>query len=552
VETAKEFFMPEEESFRDPKNKQKSVALPNSETDSQNAGLNVFNQHVSYLHGVALLDKDDIVRFWSPAAESILGFKSSEIVGKTLKSRISVSQEPEGNSHQPDCDSGELSKSSCSGEIRRVVARCSNGIVLPVEVSFSEVDSQWGKFKVVIFRDIFEEKKAAREHEQLQDQFVQAQKMEAVGQMAGGIAHDFNNILTTILMQLSVLQYEQSPSSEIGSQLAEMEAQALRAAALTRQLLLFSRHEPIRTECVNLVSLVENEIKLLRRIIGENIHLELLVSAHACGEYCVKADPGRIEQVIMNLAINARDAMAEGGLLKFKVDCHDFTETARVHHSNIRTGKWIQLSIIDTGCGMTPETQSRIFEPFFTTKKRGRGTGLGLATVYSLIKQHDGWIEVESVPGKGSTFSIYLPAQARTENQPAEPPRINPPEGGSETLLLVEDEKAVRKLVCGVLRQRGYVVLEAENALEGFQLWELHSESIRLLITDVIMPGGTSGWELAETLLQKQPSLRTLFISGYTEDMALSVLVQDPRVYFMSKPLEAKRFTKIVREILDA
>lgn len=544
--------MSEEASFRDPKNKQKAVALPGAETAKKSAGREMLRQHVSRLHAVVLLDSNDVVLFWSSAAEAILGFKSSEIVGKTLKSRISVSQESEEWLQEPDLDSWAHSKFSFCGAIKRVVVHCSNGEVIPVEVSFSEVDGPWGRGKVVVFRDISEEKKAAREHEQLRDQLVQAQKMEAVGQMAGGIAHDFNNVLTTILMQLSVLQYEQKLSDEIESQLAEMEAQALRAAALTRQLLLFSRREPIRTECVDLVSLVENEIKILRRIIGENIHLELSVSAHACREYCVKADPGRIEQVVINLALNARDAMSGGGLLKFEVDCHDFTGIASAVNPHARTGKWIRLSVIDTGCGMTAETQAHIFEPFFTTKKRGRGTGLGLATVYNLIKQHDGWILVQSVSGKGSTFSIYLPAQARTAKQPMVSPEINPSEGGGETLLLVEDEKVVRKLIGGVLRQRGYVVLEAENALEGFQLWELHSGSIRLLITDVVMPGGASGWDLAETLLQKQPSLKALFISGYTEDMSLSVLAQDSRVYFMPKPLEARRFTKIVREILDA
>jgi PAS domain S-box-containing protein len=384
------------------------------------------------------------------------------------------------------------------------------------------------------------------ERKQLEEQLRQSQKMEAFGQLAGGIAHDFNNLLTIIQGNVALLQ-EPSNSDQAGG-LVEIAKAAERAANLTRQLLTFSRRQIFQPKLFDLNEIVANTSKMLQRIIGEHIGLE---THFAPGGAPIKADRTMMEQILMNLAVNSRDAMPKGGRLIIQTAAVVVSEADTEANPKARPGLFIRLKITDTGCGMAPETLDRIFEPFFTTKEIGKGTGLGLATVFGIVAQHHGWIEVESKLNSGTSFHIYLPRLAESDKSQTEFSRAPDVRGGNETILLVEDEAPVRSLARMVLEQKGYRVIEADSGLSALELWQQHRDTIDLLLTDMVMPGGISGQELARRLLSEKPGLKVVYNSGYTDEMLgeNSPLRDNPN--FMEKPFGPHRLLKQVRDCLD-
>jgi PAS domain S-box-containing protein len=394
--------------------------------------------------------------------------------------------------------------------------------------------------------DITERKRAEQEMAALQEQLRQSQKMEAIGQLAGGIAHDFNNLLTIISgsAQLSLLDLQEG--DPLKTNLEEIRRASDRAADLTRQLLAFSRKQILEMKVLDLNQILGKLDKMLRRVIGEDIALEV-IPAELLGK--VKADPGQIEQVLMNLAVNARDAMPEGGKLTIETANVELDEEYARRHIAVKPGSYVMLSVSDTGMGMTPEVKERLFEPFFTTKEMGKGTGLGLSTVYGIVKQSGGNIWVYSEPGQGTTFKVYLPQvdeplEELREEEIREIPR------GSETVLVVEDEETVRKLAVRILKRQGYKVLEAEDGGKAFMLCEKYKEPIHLILTDVVMPG-MSGRKLAERLKEIHPEAKVLYMSGYTDNAILHHGVLEPGIQFLQKPFTVEGLSRKVREALD-
>jgi PAS domain S-box-containing protein len=385
------------------------------------------------------------------------------------------------------------------------------------------------------------------EHRRLEAQLRQSQKMEAVGRVAGGVAHDFNNLLTVINGYSDLLLASAPADGPDHLMLEQVRKAGDRAAGLTQQLLAFSRRQVFEAKVLDLNELLANEETMLPRLIGEDVDVRLVP---APGIWPVLADPGQIQQVIMNLAVNARDAMPEGGTLTFETANIELDESTRLLHPEVKPGPYVWLSVTDTGCGMDDATIAHIFEPFFTTKGPDKGTGLGLSVVYGIVKQSGGYVYVSSEPGQGTTFNVYLP-----RHQGANPVRERPatvpahPEG-VETILLVEDEEGVRVLTARVLRACGYTVLEAGHGTEGLQIAAAHEERIHLLVTDVILPG-LSGKHLAKQLTARSAELKVLFISGYTAAIINPHGVLDPNTNFLQKPFSPAVLAQKVRDVLD-
>lgn len=383
----------------------------------------------------------------------------------------------------------------------------------------------------------------------LEAQFRQAQKMESVGQLAAGVAHDFNNMLTVIQGHAGMLLARPALPPELFESGQAIYFAAERAASLTRQLLLFSRKSIVQTQPLDLRELVDNLGKMLRRLLGETIQFVFKAPPQLP---LIQGDPGMVEQVLMNLAVNARDAMPRGGRLAISTDAMDVNETYVQMHPESRAGSFVCLRVSDTGCGMDAATVARIFEPFFTTKDVGKGTGLGLATVYGIVKQHDGWIEVASEPGKGTTFSVFFPAGTQSAaSAPAAPSPTTAVRGGHETILVVEDEPVLRDLASVILNQCGYRVLEAGSGVEALSLWEHHRGSVDLLLTDMVMPEGISGVELAQKLVASEPRLKVIFTSGYNVDDLDTALIATGTAAFLQKPYTRISLAQAVRERLD-
>ena len=379
-----------------------------------------------------------------------------------------------------------------------------------------------------------------------EEQLRQVQKMEAIGTLAGGVAHDFNNLLTTIMGYSQLLAMRLSSDDPSLHDIEEILKAATRASMLTRQLLAFSRREVVQPRLVDLNSIVAEMGRMLRRLIGESIDL---VVVPAEGLWAVKADTGHIEQVIMNLSVNARDAMPDGGRLTIETSNIELGEVYVGEHIGASPGQYVLLVVSDTGTGMDAETKARMFEPFFTTKGPGKGTGLGLSTVYGVVKQWGGTVEVYSDPRWGTTFKIYFPRASGTVERESEFPVVVP--RGSETVLLVEDQDAVAAVIRAALQHYGYQVLEARHGDEALALRERHEGTIALVVTDVVMPV-MGGPELAKRLWARWPETKVLFMSGYTERAFSSHAALDPRASFLQKPFMPEALALRVREMLDA
>jgi two-component system cell cycle sensor histidine kinase/response regulator CckA len=381
----------------------------------------------------------------------------------------------------------------------------------------------------------------------LEQQLRQAQKMEAIGRLAGGVAHDFNNLLSVIGGYASIVLRRLPPEDPLRAKVEQITRATDRAAALTGQLLAFGRKQVIQPRVLGLDELVAGMAEMLRRLIGENVELVIRRSpsaVHVC------ADGSQLEQVVMNLAINARDAMPRGGRLTITTRTAEIDEAFARNHAGARPGSYVALDVSDTGTGMDPEAQAHVFEPFFTTKGVGKGTGLGLATVYGIVKQHEGYIRIETAQGRGTTFAVYIPRARPSDEVSADTP-VPPPkaEGGGETVLLVEDDAALRDLAVEMLEQAGYVVLAAADAPRAMEIAATHAGTIGLLVTDVIMPG-RSGRDLARTLVAARPGIKVLYVSGYTDDIIAPHGVLEPGLDFLPKPFDPDTLVSKVREVL--
>ncbi len=388
----------------------------------------------------------------------------------------------------------------------------------------------------------------ASEHWHLEEQLRRAQKMEAVGRLAGGVAHDFNNLLTIVMGYSDLLLERLGATDAMRAYVEEIKKAGERAASLTRQLLAFGRRQVLAPQTLDLNTVVTNVDKMLRRLIGENIQLGTVLEPELGW---VKADPGQIEQVILNLALNARDAMPQGGQLTLETANVELNQGDTRTRVSVLPGRYVMLAVSDSGVGMDAETQAHIFEPFFTTKEEGKGTGLGLATVYGIVKQSGGHIWLYSEPNHGTSFKIYLPRLAEAA-QPVEAISPGAPlAGGSETILLVEDEEGVRDLARRILELKGYKVITASNPTEAAQVCERYEGPIHLLLTDVVMPT-MSGPQLAEHVAFLRPGLKVLYISGYTDNAIVPHGILEEGVQFLQKPFTRDSLTRKVREVLEA
>jgi PAS domain S-box-containing protein len=393
---------------------------------------------------------------------------------------------------------------------------------------------------VVLVQDITSRKS-------LEEQLRQAQKMEAVGRLAGGIAHDFNNLLTAILGHSELLLSSLELEDQLRKDVEEIKKGGEIAAALTKQLLAFSRKQILEPRVVNLNLMVGDMETILRRVIGEDVEL-ITETTHNLG--LVKCDPGQMEQIILNLAVNARDAMPKGGQLTIETANLELNEAYVSKHVSVEPGHYVKLIVSDTGCGMEAETRAHMFEPFFTTKTPGRGTGLGLSTVYGIVQQSEGHIDVHSEPGRGTTFTIYFPQVDETMGTTEGIHYTNKAMEGSETILLVEDEEIVRSLVCSVLQAQGYTVLEADSGPEALRISSAHKDPIHLMLTDIVMPH-MSGRELANRFSLLRPEMRILYMSGYTDDATIQDSELEPATFLLQKPFTPEVLISRVRLILD-
>ncbi len=406
-------------------------------------------------------------------------------------------------------------------------------------VSIEPFELSRGSCLLVIIEDITDQRA-------LEGQLRQAQKMEAVGNLAAGVAHDFNNILTVIQGHTSMQLSSKNAHRNLRESLEQILRASERAAALTRQLLAFSRKQLMEARVIDFNEIVTQLTSMLRRLIGENIELRCECAPDV---WRIFADPSQLEQIIMNLALNARDAMASGGTLTIHTANASIEPQTGKGNTETRPGRFVRLSVSDTGCGMTPAVKSQIFEPFFTTKEVGKGTGMGLAMVHGVVKQHQGWIEVESTPGAGATFHIYLPATELPKEAAIATVTTPAHVTGQTTVLVVEDDPALNELVTGILEYYGYSVLAATTGAQALELWEEHGKKINLLLTDVVMPG-ISGRELADLLKAKAPTLPVIYTSGYPKEHIAGEGRFQEGINYLSKPYHPTKLAQILGETL--
>ena len=491
---------------------------------------------------IAIIDQDGINRYKSPNIEKWFGWRPEEVVGVSTWDNI----------HPEDLESarkvfGALLKEPNAHGTGECRYKCKEGHYKWIEFTgINLVHDADIRGVLLNYHDLTAHKRAAAEKAKLEAQFQQAQKMESVGRLAGGVAHDFNNMLQAILGNAALALEEIPPVSPARESLEEIQKAALRSADLTRQLLAFARRQTIAPKVLDLNEAVEGLLKMLRRLIGEDIHLAWLPAADLGP---VKVDPTQIDQILANLCVNARDAIDGVGKVTIETGNAVFDEAYCADHPGFVPGEYVRLAVSDDGRGMDKETQAHLFEPFFTTKGVGEGTGLGLATIYGIVKQNHGFVHVYSEPGQGTTFRLYLPRHAgQAAATRTEPARALPRSSG-ETVLLVEDEPAILAIARKVLARLGYTVLTARTPGEAIGLAETPAREIHLLMTDVVMPE-MNGRDLARRILSIHPKLKCLFMSGYTANVIAHHGVLDEGVHFIQKPFSMEDLAAKVRQAL--
>jgi PAS domain S-box-containing protein len=492
--------------------------------------------------GVAVVDETGRYLLFNPAGEQILQLDRTGVAAEEWTERYDFYL-PDGVTPYPrsDLPVARARRGQAVDECEVVVAHDKLSDPIRMNISARSLrNGVHGRGVVIVFRDV-------TERARLEESLRQSQKMEAVGRLAGGVAHDFNNMLT-IITGYSELLLERTPvDDEARELLQEIRDAGERSAVLTRQLLLFSRRQVAVLQVLELNELIDETGRMLRRLIGEDVTLEVRLGATADR---VQADAGQLQQLLVNLAVNARDAMPEGGLLSIETADVEAAASASDRLSDLPPGDYVRLTVTDTGCGMSPQVKARVFEPFFTTKEAGKGTGLGLAVVQRVVENMGGRLEVESEVDAGTQFVVYLPlsmAQPRPHGSTEEESLLP----GTETLLLVEDESGLRALVCRVLGGCGYTVLEAATGEEALAVAEAHRGPIHLVLTDVVMPG-LGGRRLGEMILERRPEARVLYMSGHTEDAVVRSGVLHEEVPFLQKPFRPATLTRKIREVIDA
>jgi PAS domain S-box-containing protein len=492
----------------------------------------------SAAQAILSVDRSGRIVLANARTEEMFGYSRRELIGEPIESLLPESSREAHVKHRTDYIAKPRVRPMGIG--MDLAGRKKDGTEFPVEVSLSFLETDEGPFGIAFVTDITPRKR-------LEEQLVHSQKMEAVGRLAGGVAHDFNNLLTIISGYERMLLDRLPAASPLRDYAEEVLKAADRAAALTNQLLVFSRRQVMQPRVVEANALVQSDETMLRRLIGEEIDLVLNLAPEVGN---IKVDPGQLSQVVFNLAINARDAMPGGGRLTIETAPAHLDEEYAKTHLGVEPGDYVMIAVSDNGTGMDAETRSHIFEPFFTTKEQGKGTGLGLATVYGIVKQSGGDIWVYSEPGKGTTFKVYFPRIRDRAAEAARPLAAARAHRGHETILVVEDEAGVRELVAEMLRQYGYNVLKAASPLEALELSKQHDGPIQMLLTDVVMPQ-MSGRQLAGQLLPQRPEMRALYLSGYTENTVVRQGVLEPGVEFLAKPFSQDALAGKIREILD-
>jgi PAS domain S-box-containing protein len=486
---------------------------------------------------ITVLNADGTIRYVSPSVNTVLGYSPEELIGSDViqlihpDDRDRVAQTLTKGIEQPESTHRVLCRSIHKDGSWRTLECMGRSLLDDPNICGAVINS----------RDV-------SERIQLEEQLLQSQKMESIGCLAGGVAHDFNNLLTCITGYCEMALGRVNKDEKLANQLQLIREASYRASDLTRQLLAFARKQIIEPRNTNLNALTLNLDKMLRRLIGEDIELVTFPSEDPA---IVRIDPGQFEQVVINLAINARDAMPQGGKVTIEIKHMAIDREYAKFHPDMRPGEYVMLAISDTGVGMTEAVRARIFEPFFTTKEAGKGTGLGLATCYGIVRQAGGYVWVYSEPDKGTTFKIYLP-KAEGASQPVKARTVTARlERGTETILLVEDEPLVRGITNEVLTEHGYTIIEAQDGMSALALAEKHNGTIDLLLTDVVLPQ-VSGRELSEQIRAKCPDIRVLFMSGYTEDAIVHHGVLERGIKFLPKPFTPERLVRKVQSVLEA
>jgi two-component system cell cycle sensor histidine kinase/response regulator CckA len=505
-----------------------------SEVEQKRASQQMYRGLVDSLEGVIFeCHADDLsFTFVSPQSERLLGYSPEEC----LKS-VGWVQMVHANDCRHFMDSWFRAVRDKAGATEEFRVLAKDGRIRWVRLLANVAASPGGRLQVRgVLLDITDRK-------ELEDQLRQAQKMEAVGRLSGGVAHDFNNILTAIQGYGQLLLDLERTTDQAGDYLKQICDAAARGSQMTRQLLAFSRKQELRVEPTDLNKVVEGTSKMARVLLGAQIDLRQDLAEPLPS---VEADATQLTQVVMNLAVNARDAMPGGGTLTIKTESITFTEADQEANLEVRAGSYCCLSVSDTGTGIPQEILPHIFEPFYTTKDAGKGTGLGLSTVYGIIKQHGGWITVDTALGRGTTFRLFLPEsnkrpQVRTE------PQASPREIGNETILLVEDDPGVRQMASSVLKAQGYKVLEADSGPAALRVWDQRRKDVDLLLTDIVMPEGMTGWDVVKRLRQDNPKLKAVAMSGYTPEPPT-----DLEVVFLPKPYQAHTLVKVVADALGS
>ena len=489
---------------------------------------------------IIMIDNEGKITYWNPASEEIFGYSAQEVMGEAMHPLI-VSDK-----YIEDYKKGlELFKETGKGNVvdktleLQAYKKDRSEITVEVSLAAIKIEGQWNAVGIV--RDI-------TEHKKLEAQYHHAQKMEAIGRLAGGVAHDFNNLLTVIGGNTSLAMMTLNENDPLMHDLEQVQKAANRASNLTRQLLAFSRKQKLQPEILNLNILIADIEKMLCRVIGEDIELESILAEDL---WNAKVDSGQFEQIIMNLCVNARDAMPDGGQLIIETENTELNEEYTSIHPEVAPGAYVMLVVSDSGSGMTEEVKSQIFDPFFTTKAVGEGTGLGLSTVFGIVKQSGGFIYVYSEPGEGTTFKIYLP-RSEEEAVTVRKKLLTEEElRGKETVLVVEDEEGVRNIAVRSLRKYGYKVLEAENGGAGYLKCKSSEKPVDLIITDVVMPE-MSGAEFIKSVKEFWPEVKVLYMSGYTHDVIAKKGIIDSKVAFLHKPFEPLNILQKVREVLNS